>query len=59
MNGGKMDDLPLEYSAGDVFPNNRSHIEGTWLGLPDDVKNIVLQDSDIEDTTGCFSSLKR
>ena len=56
MNGGKMDDLPLEYSAGDVFPNNRSHIEGTWLGLPDDVKNIVLQDSDIEDTTGCFSS---
>ena len=51
-----MGEIPLEYSAGDVFPNNIFHVEGTWLGLPDDVKNILLQDSDIEDTTGCFSS---
>ena len=56
MNGGKMGGILLEYSAGDVFPNRRYHTAGTWLDLPDEVKNILLQDSDIEGTTGCFPS---
>ena len=39
MNGGKMGEIPLEYSSGDVFPISRFRIAGTWLGLPNDVKN--------------------